>query len=298
MSKLVNMLSMKMILSVHVMINSILSFLRILILIMFPLTLLNSNFLSLYVIDKLPDVMQIIIKQNDKQASQGLYIIIGAYISIVSTYFFNSIETKKKYIINKEFTIYSPIYTELKNLNEYEYHKMIYRFSNGQGYYDENSVIWRYWDEQINDTNLKFSVPYILNIKICSLNCIIKEYIKDTDILKTHLISNFMTIGKKHGLDEKTFQSPYYNILDHIIDNSISLEHVLESYPNYLEVDKNEKAIETFDEIKIFIKNDIQYSYFIKKHYELEQKIADAYNGLEYLLNRIHNKYKGKKFLI
>lgn len=220
-------------------------------------------------------------------------VLAGAYLTLFATYTLKKREERQKIIASKELAFYTPMFHEITAAIEYYKNKKIWRF-----YFDDQfswGIKWTFWKET-QTTLLKYSVPKVFTDKLIELDIKIKQYAEKYSEVSLFCIDIAKDMNKKAGLVDEFFMNGYHHILDDIFLGEFSSKSVKDSVPNCKDISVDCEKLS--QDIKAVILDSKEYNDFVDRSNELNELFDEVYDALDYILMKIHKKYRGMNTLL
>ena len=243
----------------------------------------------------MPKIISDWITNSTSSLTSILSVLAGAYLTIFANYSLNGKNEKQKKVIYKQLSFYTPMHDELINIvTHLKSHKLLrFRFDNL--YVNDYFVKWVFWNH-VKKTTLKYDVPEVFRKWLDELASLINQYM-DLYLKAAKCFTEIaINLSKKEGLEDTRYQSSFNDIITEIATGTFNEHSIRNAFPNNKEIalDCGKLAIA----IEKNIKETKEYQEFVTCKTNTEKSVYDVYNGIDYILNRIHKKYRGKNTLL
>lgn len=259
-----------------------------------PFVLATSSIWMKWLITVLPSEISKWVTDSFDGLNSLFSVLAGAYLTLYATYTMKKKEERQKNIASKELAFYSPMFHEIVEALNYREKEKIWGFVFEDNSYSR-AIKWTFWYEA-QTTLLKYSIPKIFSDKLTELDTNIKNYMSTYDRVSLFCIETATEMNKQAGLIDNHFKGAYYNILEEIYLGTFSQKSVKDSVPNCKNI--NIDCEKLSHEISKRICDSTEYINFLKCSQKVDELINEVYQGLDYILMRIHSKYRGMNTMI
>ncbi len=262
------------------------------ILLSLPLILATSSIWLKWLTTQLPIDFSKWINDSYSQLVSLFGVLAGAYLTLYATYTLRKREERQKSIDSKKLAFYSPFFNEIVDILETRKKGKIIDFRTTNQLSGGIRVKWEFWYE-VNNSLIGYNVPIVFKKKINSLDTQIKKYTKS--YILASKFSNDYIFTELNGIIVKCHYSSFFSTLEKVYYGSLTEN----SYMNKINGKVNTPiSKEVVDIIITNIKESTEYKEFIKDLNEMTDMLEDVFDGLNYILTKIHRKYKGSNILL
>lgn len=267
---------------------------KTIILLITPIVLAISSVWLNLLIKVLPDPYDKWVITNSGNLVAMFGVLAGAYLTLYATYMIKRREERQKCIAIKELAFYTPMLDEIVSAIAYKKKKQYWEFD-FQGGEHLWGAKWTFW-EVTQTSLLKYNVPKVFVNSLNLLHLKIGEYVSMRDKADSFGRKMAIKMTNDAGLIDPHFKGSYLNVIEDIYCHKFSENNIKEAVPNCKEI--NIDCILLAESIKREIETSQEYQCFVITSNELDKIFTDVYIGLDYILMRIHKKYKGMNTLL
>lgn len=273
---------------------TILGFFKTIFLLSAPFILATASIWIKWLITILPNDISNWVTNSSEGLVSTFNVLAGAYLTLYATYALKKNEERQKSIASKELVFYIPMFDEIVQAIEYKRKEKLWKFDlQDSGYLRRTK--WIFWNETQNSL-LKYNVPQVFAEKLCELDTNINQYMKKYSEVSLFCSDLAKKMTSNAGLVDSHFKGGYYNILDEIYLDTFSNKSVSDSVPNCKEIIIDCEKLS--QDIRCEILDSKEYTDFVQSFNRVSKLMDEVYEGLDYILMKIHKKYKGMNTLL